>query len=569
MSYLSSSTEHLAFDSSKGRNMESLFWKAVSLLALIVAFIALILGIVAHDKVISTPEQIVYNSCDDVQGPSGTYNIRPDKTQPPFSAYCDMDSDGGRWTLVASIHENDIDGKCTVGDMWSSEQGPSQTSNQKGGRNWENKNVFGRLEAVTNQDYKNPAYYSLQASDIMIWHVPNDRRVSDWSNSATFKYYTTDKILSRYDGTLYSLYSKHLPLENADPGLKPLLDQINATMNASALIDSFYEYRYDGGRRKDRILDGGNDMFDTGNRISFTTQDETSFQSMQYGQPYFFYGSGVEVVTAPWYPFLSLAWIGDLGSPTPPQNFTYKVQSNYGADGKGVAQTYENTMITEGKLTAVYTAFNVFNASDPSICEVYFYIYSKQVWNSKLPTSFIKVKFSNTTREAINIVRLTGAPQHILAGYTLLSRTSGQQVTQAHIEDILKVYMRQAQSFQFKITNPKVYSKIKYSKGNDNMLLTGIPTEEQSRVDAGFIQFRPHNSLGVPNALCPGIRLRIANNPERMCIGGANTAGVNLNLCGDYAGWGGEPGSRANKTSPSETGKSLTDINSSILIFTR
>ena len=38
-------------------------------------------------------------------------------------------------------------------------------------------------------------------------------------------------------------------------------------MNASALIDSFYEYRYDGGRRKDRILDGGNDMFDTGNRV--------------------------------------------------------------------------------------------------------------------------------------------------------------------------------------------------------------------------------------------------------------------------------------------------------------
>ena len=34
-----------------------------------------------------------------------------------------MDTDGGGWTLVAAVHENDITGKCTVGDKWSSEQG--------------------------------------------------------------------------------------------------------------------------------------------------------------------------------------------------------------------------------------------------------------------------------------------------------------------------------------------------------------------------------------------------------------------------------------------------------------
>ena len=32
-----------------------------------------------------------------------------------------MRIDGGGWTLVASIHENNINGKCTVGDKWSSE----------------------------------------------------------------------------------------------------------------------------------------------------------------------------------------------------------------------------------------------------------------------------------------------------------------------------------------------------------------------------------------------------------------------------------------------------------------
>ena len=46
-----------------------------------------------------------------------------------------MTSDGGGWTLVASVHENNINGKCTVGDKWSSEQlslmGSILTSPQK------------------------------------------------------------------------------------------------------------------------------------------------------------------------------------------------------------------------------------------------------------------------------------------------------------------------------------------------------------------------------------------------------------------------------------------------------
>ena len=41
----------------------------------------------------------------------------------PFPVYCDMSTSGGGWTLVASIHENNIDGKCTSGDKWSSEEG--------------------------------------------------------------------------------------------------------------------------------------------------------------------------------------------------------------------------------------------------------------------------------------------------------------------------------------------------------------------------------------------------------------------------------------------------------------
>lgn len=37
-----------------------------------------------------------------------------------------MTSEEGGWTLVASIHENNINGKCTIGDKWSSEQQNSE-----------------------------------------------------------------------------------------------------------------------------------------------------------------------------------------------------------------------------------------------------------------------------------------------------------------------------------------------------------------------------------------------------------------------------------------------------------
>jgi len=51
-----------------------------------------------------------------------------------------------------------------------------------------------------------------------------------------------------------------------------------------------------------------------------------------------------------------------------------KVVSNYGADGSGNYTTYVSDTIVQGSTVSKFMAYNVFDANDPSVCEVFFYI---------------------------------------------------------------------------------------------------------------------------------------------------------------------------------------------------
>lgn len=70
-----------------------------------------------------------------------------------YQTFCDMTTAGGGWTLVASVHENSVYGKCTVGDRWSSQQG-NNANVPDGDRNWSNRNTFGTAEGATSDDFK-------------------------------------------------------------------------------------------------------------------------------------------------------------------------------------------------------------------------------------------------------------------------------------------------------------------------------------------------------------------------------------------------------------------------------
>ncbi|XP_030640576.1 intelectin isoform X1 [Chanos chanos] len=124
-----------------------------------------------------------------------------------YQTFCDMTTAGGGWTLVASVHENNMYGKCTVGDRWSSEQG-SNAHRPDGEGTWANTVTFGTPEAATSGDYKNPGYYDITARDVSVWHVPNNQRLEHWRPAAFSRYHTQTGFLDDHGGNLFELFKK-------------------------------------------------------------------------------------------------------------------------------------------------------------------------------------------------------------------------------------------------------------------------------------------------------------------------------------------------------------------------
>ncbi|KAG9333037.1 hypothetical protein JZ751_013914 [Albula glossodonta] len=157
-------------------------------------------------------KQYVARSCKEIRDKYGVYEdglyYLTTGIGVQYQTFCDMTTAGGGWTLVASVHENNMYGKCTVGDRWSSQQG-NNPNLPEGDGTWSNLATFGSAEAATSDDYKNPGYYDIIARDVSVWHVQNNAPMEYWTFGSILRYHTDSRFLTLQGGNLYHLFKRY------------------------------------------------------------------------------------------------------------------------------------------------------------------------------------------------------------------------------------------------------------------------------------------------------------------------------------------------------------------------
>ncbi|CAK8674590.1 unnamed protein product [Clavelina lepadiformis] len=210
----------------------------------------------------------------------------------------------------------------------------------------------------------------------------------------------------------------------------------------TSVIPRWYNYVYDDVRSPQiTIVDGGNDMYDNGNLVRFYEDNAVPENPLPYNSELI--GSTFQLqVGGTTHPFMMLAWITNKNRTR--HSYTIDVRSATGADGGGSIAIYNGTL-TEESVTVEYHSFQIHGASDPSICEVYFTMYSQAKWGSIPGDSFDVVAFSDVTDPTANSVTLSGTPSNVLMGYMLLSRISGGLIHGSEVQRTLISLMQRLQ----------------------------------------------------------------------------------------------------------------------------
>lgn len=199
---------------------------------------------------------------------------------------------------------------------------------------------------------------------------------------------------------------------------------------------SFYNYNLDGDSTY--IIDGGSDMYDNGNfttpilRSGLTyTSDSTVLSSFPFRISYanttptlvdgdFLYASlGYSNTQRPLTVIGTRRFSGSVG---------WQKGGNVGADGFGFLSTSTSTPII-GQFTVYYYVRQIYNAGDPSVCDVYMLI-GHPNWGSQFGS---RTSFSDNTTNSNGGYFFTSSARNILTAVTLLSKSAGVAVSSSEI----------------------------------------------------------------------------------------------------------------------------------------
>jgi len=145
-------------------------------------------------------------SCEDIKlsdtatTNDGIYMIFSRKSKTFYPVFCEMKTDNGGWTLVASVHRNQTGN--SFNNKWSKANGFY-------GSSWMDAETFGLVETASSDDYKNRAFYEIEAKQLMIMQVPNDTPPLDYANLSENGYVTTSYVLEQYGGNLKTLFESY------------------------------------------------------------------------------------------------------------------------------------------------------------------------------------------------------------------------------------------------------------------------------------------------------------------------------------------------------------------------
>ncbi|XP_076803186.1 uncharacterized protein LOC143447129 [Clavelina lepadiformis] len=260
-------------------------------------------------------------------------------------------------------------------------------------------------------------------------------------------------LLSRLNGSLISeseIRNASIPVLMAlrNVGIRPscqeqqrgscyVTDGLNMlAQNSSAIVSSIQDwhyYAYDGEISPEGFIrDGNKDVFDGGNKLSIIHDANGTFDgNVAYNQLYRF--EDIEFNSFTGYPFTALMWIKNSRMS---KTYGLKVSGNAGSDGYGFVSTYSGNFTT-GSFVLQYEVFQISNATDPSICEVYFVLSSDAAWESIPPKIFTADFSASTTYATDNRVYVSNVTGSILMGYMLFSSQRGRKIPENEIRSAL------------------------------------------------------------------------------------------------------------------------------------